>query len=96
MKPMFIAVLVALSLMFGTLPTLAATASSRAVATSQSNDAHAGKRARKTRTEDVQRYAQRERQAKDDVSKFRGGDVVIIGAGTAVLILVIVLLVILL
>jgi hypothetical protein len=94
MKRMFISVLVTLSLMLGTLPAIAATTSTRATATSQSTQAPTA-RARTTGKEDVQRYAQRERQAKDDVAKFRGGDVIIIGAGTAVLILVIVLLVVL-
>jgi hypothetical protein len=95
MKRIFIAVLITLSLMLGTLPAIAATTSSGAAATSQTTQAPAS-RARATGKEDVQRYAQRERQAKDDVAKFRGGDVVIIGAGTAVLILVIVLLIVLL
>lgn len=96
MKRTFIAVLVTLSLVLGTLPALAATTSSRAVAASHSPEGRAGDRARASGKQDVQRYAQRERQAKDQVSKFRGGDVIIIGAGTAVLVLVIVLLVILL
>jgi hypothetical protein len=95
MTRMFISVLVALSLMLGTLPAIAASTSARAVATSQSTQAPTS-RARATGKEDVKRYAQRERQANDDVARFRGGDVIIIGAGTAVLILVIVLLVVLL
>ena len=90
MKRMLIAVLVTLSLMLGAVPASAATTSGRAVATSQTSRAHA------TAKEDVRRYAQREREAKDDVTTFRGGDVIIIGAGTAVLVLVIVLLVVLL
>jgi hypothetical protein len=95
MKRLLISILVTLTLVLGALPALAANTSSRPVAATASADApKAGSRA--LGKEDVRRYAQRERQAKDDVAKFRGGDVIIISAGTAVLVLAIVLLIVLL